>query len=102
MWSCGWSEASKRCLRFQCPNVGPCRGYVSPTGCHHVGHPVDFRFTATEKLEAVERELKYRKRVYPRRVSENKMTQALADKQIALMEALAADYRAKAEGERLI
>lgn len=59
-------------------------------------------FTAAEKLAAVERELTYRRRVYVRRVADEKMTQALADRQIALFEAIAADYRATAEKERLI
>lgn len=59
-------------------------------------------FTAAEKLAAVERELTYRRRVYARRVADEKMTQALADRQIALFEAIAADYRAAAEKERLI
>jgi len=59
-------------------------------------------FTAAGKLAAVERELGYRRRVYPRRVADEKMTQSMADKQIAIFEAIAADYRAAAEKERLI
>ena len=59
-------------------------------------------FTSAEKLAAVERELTYRRRVYARRVADEKMTQALADRQIALFEAIAADYRAAAEKERLL
>jgi hypothetical protein len=26
-WSCGWSGS--RCLRFNCPNTGPCDGFRS-------------------------------------------------------------------------
>jgi hypothetical protein len=37
-------------------------------------------------IECVEREIAYRKRVYPRRVWKKTMTQDLADKQIRLME----------------
>lgn len=59
-------------------------------------------FTAQQKLEAVERELGFRRRVYARRVEERKMTQQLADQQIAVFEAIAADYREKAAGERLL
>lgn len=59
-------------------------------------------FTAEEKLNAVERELGYRRRVYPRRVSEGKMSQELADEQIALFEAIASDYRDRASSERLL
>ena len=59
-------------------------------------------FTATEKLECVQRELALRKRVYPRRVATGKMTQPLADRQLALMEAIVADYEPLAKSERLI
>lgn len=36
-----------------------------------------------EQIACVERELNLRKRVYPRRVADRRMTQALADKEIA-------------------
>lgn len=59
-------------------------------------------FTDTEKLDAIRRELKYRRRVYAKRVAEGTMTKALADKQIAIFEAIEADYVPKAEKERLL
>lgn len=59
-------------------------------------------FTAEEKLAGIERELKYRRRVYPRRIEAQKMTQSLADEQITLFEAIAEDYRAQAQKERLL
>jgi len=59
-------------------------------------------FTAADKLAAVERELGYRRRVYQRQIAEEKMTRALADKQIALFEAIATDYREAVEKERLL
>lgn len=49
-------------------------------------------FTPTEKRAAIERELKFRRRVYARWVSDGKMTQAKADHEIAVMEAILADY----------
>ena len=55
-----------------------------------------------EQLECAERELRLRQRVYPRRVSDGKMTQALADREIARMEAIIETLRPLAEGERLI
>jgi hypothetical protein len=58
--------------------------------------------TATQKLEAVNRELGFRRRVYERRVQEGRMTQAKADHEIAIFEDIAADYRKLAEGERLL
>jgi hypothetical protein len=59
-------------------------------------------YTAQQKLEAVERELGFRRRVYERRVHEQKMSQQKADHEIAIFEAIAADYREKAAGERLL
>jgi hypothetical protein len=55
--------------------------------------------TNKDKAECAEREVKQRRYVYPRRVGDGKMTQALADRQIAIMEAIASDYRALAETE---
>lgn len=49
-------------------------------------------YSFEQKLAAVKRELAFRRRVYARRITEGKMTQALADEQIGVMEAIAADY----------
>lgn len=54
-------------------------------------------FTDQQKREAAERELKFRKRVYARRVSEGRMKQEQADREIAIMSEIAEDYRAKSE-----
>lgn len=59
-------------------------------------------FTFQQKLEAVERELGFRRRVFERRVAERKMTQQKADYEIGIFEAIATDYREKAAGERLL
>ncbi|MCF6120837.1 hypothetical protein L2449_28850 [Mesorhizobium muleiense] len=56
-------------------------------------------FTARDKADCAEREVKQRQRVYPRLVSEGRMTQQLADRQTALMVAIAADYRLAADIE---
>lgn len=58
--------------------------------------------TFQEKLEAIQREIAYRKRVYPRLVQSGRMTQALADKQIALFEEIERDYTEMAAKERLL
>jgi hypothetical protein len=50
-------------------------------------------FTRAEKLAALEREIAMRKRVYPRFIAQNKMKQAEADRQVAIMEDIAEDYR---------
>jgi hypothetical protein len=50
------------------------------------------QFSLEEKRKAVERELALRKRNYPRWVASNRMTQIEADRQIAVMEAIVADY----------
>ena len=59
-------------------------------------------FTNDEKLQAVKRELSYRRRVYAKRVCDGKMTKGHADHQIALFEEIEADYEALAGKERLL
>ncbi len=59
-------------------------------------------FSEEEKLECARRELRERKRVYPRRIEAGKMSQPFANEQIALMTAIVADYEQRAAGERLI
>lgn len=58
--------------------------------------------TAAVKLAAIERELKYRRHVYPRQIEAGKMTDGFAAAQIAVFESIAEDYRALAAKERLI
>ena len=52
-------------------------------------------FSDEDKLKTAEREVKMRRRVYPRFVEEGKMSQVQADREIAIMEAIAEDYRPK-------
>jgi hypothetical protein len=59
-------------------------------------------FSYEDKLKCVERELKQRYRVYTRRVDNGTMTKTQMDREIALMEEIAADYRALAETGRLL
>jgi hypothetical protein len=59
-------------------------------------------YSAQEKLDAVERELRFRRRVYADRVASGKMTKSLADEQIAIFEQIAGDYRRLANTERLL
>jgi hypothetical protein len=59
-------------------------------------------FTAKQKCEAIERELSYRRRVYPRRIEAGQMTRDLAARQIAIFEAIRDDYSKQEQGERLI
>lgn len=56
--------------------------------------PNVFDVTTADKIAAIERELRYRRRVYARRVSLKKMSQDQADKQILIFEAILEDYRA--------
>lgn len=51
------------------------------------------KFTDQDKLAALQREVAMRKRVYPRWVESGRMTKAKAEREIAVMEAIAADYR---------
>lgn len=59
-------------------------------------------FPASAKLSCIEREFGYRKRVYKRLVERGKMGPEKAHIETELMEAIAADYRALVEKERLI
>jgi hypothetical protein len=59
-------------------------------------------FTAEQKRKAIERELTYRRRVYPRLIDNGKMTQKQADEQVAIFEAIRDDYARAEQNERLI
>ncbi|TFL16400.1 hypothetical protein [Jannaschia formosa] len=50
------------------------------------------RFTRRQKRDAILREIKMRKRVYPSQIRQERMTQEEADHEIDVMEAIAADY----------
>lgn len=54
-------------------------------------------FTDQEKAEVAAREVKWRKRVYPNRIVTGRMTEREAKRQIAVMEEIAADYKARLE-----
>ena len=58
-------------------------------------------FPASEKLESVLREIKYRKKVYPRLVEQGKMARSTAEREVRIMEEIAADYREQAQKEQL-
>ncbi len=59
-------------------------------------------FTAADKQSAIEREIKYRERVFDRLVEAGKMTKKTATFQIAIFRAIADDYAELAKQERLI
>lgn len=46
-----------------------------------------------EKIAALEREIAMRRRVYPHRVAERKMTQQKADYELRIMEAIIVDLK---------
>lgn len=50
-------------------------------------------FSASDKAECAEREVKQRQRVYARLVQDGKMSPGTARRQIALMQEIADDYR---------
>ena len=58
--------------------------------------------SAQMKLDAVERELAMRRRVYPKFVEGAKMSAKFADEQILIFEEIAEDYRRQVESERLL
>lgn len=51
------------------------------------------------QIEAAERELKMRRNVYPRRIASGVMTQALADREIANMQAIVETLKAVRKSE---
>jgi len=57
---------------------------------------------AADKLACAERELKMRKRVYPRWIEDGRISAGKAAHEIAAMEAIVADYQKLAAGERLL
>lgn len=59
-------------------------------------------FTYLEKLEAVEREIGYRKRVFPRMIDNGKMTAQFANRQISIFLEIADELRELARKERLL
>jgi hypothetical protein len=56
-------------------------------------------FSDEDKLACLQRELTMRRRLYPHRVRNGLMAQPEADREIALIEAIMADYRAKVQPE---
>ncbi|MEG9524285.1 MAG: hypothetical protein MIL41_00630 [Hyphomicrobiales bacterium] len=56
-------------------------------------------FTAADLADCAEREVRQRQRAYPRWVENGRMTQQLADRQTALMQAIARKLRAEADAE---
>ena len=56
-------------------------------------------FSARDLCREAEREIKQRRRVYGRLIEQKKMRKADADRQIAMMEQIMADYDAKAQAE---
>lgn len=57
-------------------------------------------FTAADLAACAERELAQRLRAYPRWVEAKRMTQPLANRQTALMQAIVRKLRAEAEGAK--
>lgn len=48
--------------------------------------------TTRDKIQAIKRELGFRKKVYPNLVLAKKMTQTQADRQVAIFEEILKDY----------
>jgi hypothetical protein len=56
-------------------------------------------FTDQEKLRCLEREIEMRRKVYPNRIRQGLMSPSHAEHEIACMEAIAAEYRARIQGD---
>ena len=59
-------------------------------------------FSAEQKRRAAESEVVMRKRVYVRLVEDGRMTRELADRKIAVMAEIAADYAELEKQEKLL
>lgn len=59
-------------------------------------------FSAQDKLDAVERELRFRRRVYENKVRQGSMSPQKSAHEIAVMEAIRDDYIKLAKQERLL
>lgn len=59
-------------------------------------------FTNEDKRAAVEREIKYRMRVYSRLVVEGKMTTEKSERELGVMQEILEDYQALVEKDRLL
>ena len=57
------------------------------------GEALPVAVSIDRQIECVERELKQRAYVYPRRIEAGKMTQEQSDREVACMEAVAATLR---------
>lgn len=53
-------------------------------------------FTDAQKAESAQREVSFRKRVYPKLVAKGSMKQFDAEREIALMQSIADDYEQRA------
>ena len=58
--------------------------------------------TNAEKLACAKRELQMRENVYPRWIAQNKIREAEARHQLAVMRAIVEDYKKLVDAERLI
>jgi hypothetical protein len=59
-------------------------------------------YSAHDKLESIEREIRMRRRVYPGWIAAKRMSKEKADHEISVMEAIAEDYRKQTGSERLL
>ena len=59
----------------------------------------DDGFTAADLADCAEREVRQRQRFYPRLIASGRMAQATAERQTALMQAIARKLRAETDAE---
>jgi hypothetical protein len=59
-------------------------------------------FTAEQQRDALEREIRKRKQVYPRLIATGRMTRQKAKYEIDIMQSILDEYQHKATAERLI
>jgi hypothetical protein len=50
-------------------------------------------YTDAEKLKEIEREITIRRKIYPSWIAQNRLSYATAEKQLAILQEIAEDYR---------
>ena len=63
---------------------------------------MEIQISLQNKKEAIKREINFRKKVYPKQILQGKMTQAQADREIAIFENILKDYNKIKDPEELI
>lgn len=77
-------------------------GELARERLRNLGHEEITIFSNESKAACAEREFKLRKRVYPTRIENGRMSKDMAHREAALMAEICREYRAKADADALV